>query len=58
MRYLYRRGKGARRRVLHLAQYDPHGHIAQAWCGAAWDTSINVSFGLRVCIRCQRLAYA
>lgn len=60
MRYLYRRGKGARRRVMHLGGYDPMtGHPRlEPFCGSdvGVNTSINVPLGGKVCKRCLRAA--
>jgi hypothetical protein len=57
MAFLYRRGKGARRRVMHLAHYDGHGRIDGSWCGfTEYDTSINLPLGLRTCRNCLRRA--
>lgn len=54
-RFLYRRGPGARRRVMHLAHYNGHGEIDGAWCGFAdYNTSINLPLGQRICKVCQR----
>jgi hypothetical protein len=56
MRYLYKRGRGARRRVLHLTPFDPRTGEAtmQPLCSTrlAFDTTINVPMGKRVCRRC------
>ncbi len=30
--FLYRRGKGVKRRVAHLAMYNRHGEIVGPWC--------------------------
>lgn len=54
-RYLYRRGRGAHRRVMHLAHYDAFGRIDGAWCGMPnLDTSINVPLGRPRCKRCSK----
>jgi hypothetical protein len=58
MTYLYRRGPGAKRRVMHLARYTPHGEIAGTWCGRPWNTSINVGLGQPRCKDCRKRAAA
>lgn len=53
--FLYRRAKGAERRVMHLAHYDAHGQIDQTWCGRTdYDTSINVPLGQPICKVCRK----
>lgn len=53
MSYLYRRGQGAKRRVMHLAHYDRLGRIRGSLCGRTdLDTSINVPLGQPTCKRC------
>lgn len=56
MRYLYARGRGAQRRVMHLARFDAFGNITMApICGrrtAAFDTTCNVTLGRPLCKRC------
>ena len=55
--FLYRRGAGAKRRVMHLAHFDGHGQVDGAWCGfTAYDTSINLSLGRPICRNCLRRA--
>lgn len=59
MRYLYKRGKGARRRVLHLCGYDNRTGLPsmRPICGRVrlpFDTTSNVPFGHRVCRYCVR----
>ena len=57
MIFLYRRGKGVKRRVAHLAMYDKFGEIAGAWCQKREvDTSCNLPLGLRVCKLCKKAA--
>ena len=61
MRYLYKRGKGAKRRVMHLCGYDPKTGqpTMEALCGLVavpFDTTCNFPFGRRVCARCKHLA--
>lgn len=54
-RYLYRYGRGARRRVMHIARYDPFGGIAGTWCGEVRvNTSINLPLGRPLCKRCLK----
>lgn len=56
-RYAYQRGKGAKRRVMHLAAYDRLGN----WTGALCDTktpvntTINMPLALPVCKRCLKI---
>jgi len=54
--FLYRRGKGVKRRVAHLAMFDKHGNIAGTWCGRhpRIDTSCNLPLGLRICKLCRK----
>lgn len=58
MRYLYKRGRGARRRVMHLCGYDPRtGQPTMvALCGSQlrFDTTCNYPLGQRTCLRCRR----
>lgn len=60
MRYLYRRGPGAARRVVHLTPYDPRtgDPTMQPLCGRAngitFDTTINLPLGRPLCKRCRR----
>lgn len=57
MRYLYRRGKGARRRVMHLCGYDPTtGQPSmRPLCGIhyGFDTTCNLPLGGKVCLNCR-----
>lgn len=57
MRYLYRRGHGARRRVMHLTGYDPRTGkpTMEALCGFRYpfNTTSNVPWGQRTCKRCS-----
>lgn len=56
MSYLYRRGQGAKRRVMHLAHYDRLGRIRGSLCGRAdLDTSINVPLGQPTCKLCEAI---
>lgn len=53
--FLYKRGKGAERRTMHIAVYDKRGKIIGAWCGRAdFNTSINLPLGLRICKVCLK----
>ena len=61
MRYLYRRGRGARFRVMHLCGYDWRtGEPTMIpLCGRRYlglNTTINVPLGSRVCKDCARIA--
>lgn len=51
--YVYQRGEGAKRRVMHLAAYNRLGGIVGSLCGRTdFDTSINVPLGQKICSRC------
>lgn len=57
MRYLYKRGKNAKRRVAHLGGYDPLTGQPSLIpiCGRATvqpDTTCNFPLGLRRCKHC------
>jgi hypothetical protein len=58
MRYLYRRGRGARKRVMHLCGHDPltGDPTMIPLCGLPqdFDTTINVPLGKRTCRRCLK----
>jgi hypothetical protein len=56
-RYVYRRGNGALRRVMHLAGYDRLGRFSGVLCGLrlGFDTSCNLPLGRPVCKRCQKI---
>jgi hypothetical protein len=60
MRYLYQRGTGARRRVVHLCGYDPitGDPTMRPVCGRnnglSFDTTSNVPWGQPLCKRCRR----
>lgn len=61
MRFLYKRGRGAKRRVMHLCGYDPRTGqpTMEPLCGdhrLQLDTTINVPLGLRRCRRCVKAA--
>jgi hypothetical protein len=53
-RFVYKRGKGAKRRVMHLAGYNRLGSFVGVLCGSTmpFDTSCNLPLGIRVCKRC------
>lgn len=57
MRYLYKRGDGARRRVMHLCGYDPMtGDPSMlALCGSRLrlNTTCNFPLGRPTCKRCS-----
>lgn len=58
MTLLYRRGPGAARRVMHIAEYDRMGKIRGALCGRDdFNTSINLSLGRPICKDCRRIAH-
>lgn len=56
-RFVYRRGHGARRRVMHLAGYDRLGKFAGVLCGSRlnFDTSCNLPLGQPTCKRCRAI---
>lgn len=60
--FLYRRGRGARRRVMHLCGYDPMtGKPTMVpLCGIhqPFNTTCNLPLGQRTCKRCNRAALA
>lgn len=52
--YLYNRGQGAKRRVMHVAAFDRFGNVAGSWCNRSdFNTSINLPLGLPVCKKCK-----
>lgn len=58
MRYLYQRGSGSKRRVMHLCRFDQLGYSTmQPICGRSngvrFDTTCNVPLGLPLCKRCR-----
>jgi hypothetical protein len=59
--YLYRRGPGAKYRVMHLTLFDPStGRPAmKPLCGMRYpfNTAINVSLSQRRCKRCIKVAF-
>lgn len=56
-RFVYRRGKGMKRRVNHLAGFDRLGRFAGVLCGSdqPFDTSCNLPLRRRTCCRCARI---
>lgn len=62
MRYLYQRGSGAKRRVMHLCGYDPTtGEPSmQPICGRSgglqFNTTCNFPLGLPLCKRCRAVS--
>jgi len=55
--YLYQRGSGAKRRVMHLAAYNRRGECVGALCGEKrvdLNTSCDVPLGLRTCKTCLK----
>jgi hypothetical protein len=56
-RFVYRRGEGARRRVMHLAGYNRLGRFSGVLCGSQLDfnTSCNLPLGRPVCRKCCRV---
>jgi hypothetical protein len=60
--FLFRRGKGAKRRVVHIAEYDRTGNpTMQPLCGRdngiAFDTTSNVPWAQPLCRRCRHALY-
>lgn len=55
--FVYRRGEGAKRRVMHLASFDRMGRQSGVLCGSDYpfNTTINLPLGLKVCRRCRRV---
>lgn len=72
MTYIYRRDKGSRRRVAHILRHNRLGESLRWTDGkdsggmvpmcesrrVRLDTSCNLSLGLRMCARCELLAWA
>lgn len=54
--FLIKRGRRTRYRQAraHIARFDNMGNIAGSWCGARYDVSSNVPWGLRQCQHCLR----
>jgi hypothetical protein len=52
--FVFRRGHGAKRRVMHLAGYDRLGRFAGPLCGSELnlDTSCNLPLGRPICKQC------
>lgn len=57
MRYLYQRGSGADRRVMHLARFDQFGNLSmEPICGrhtAQFNTTCNFPLGRPLCKWCR-----
>ena len=53
--FLYKRGKGARKRVMHLPEYNRHGEIIGTMCHTKLelDTSCNLPLGRPICKKCK-----
>lgn len=56
--FVYRRGNGANRRVMHLASFDRMGRQEGVLCGSdySFNTTINLPLGRPVCKRCRKAA--
>jgi hypothetical protein len=54
-RFAYKRGHGAKRRVMHLAAFDRLGRWAGVLCGSRLDfnTTCNLPLALPICKRCR-----
>ncbi len=54
--YLYKRGKGAATRVMHLPEFNRRGEVIGAACKTtiALNTSCNLPLGRPVCKKCRR----
>lgn len=54
--YIYKRGKGVRNRVMHLAEYDRAGNVVGPACKTTLqvDTSCNIPLGRPVCRKCRK----
>lgn len=60
-RYLFKRGKGVLRRVVHLTGFDPRTGepTMRPLCGRSpltFDMTSNVPFGLPLCKRCRAVS--
>jgi hypothetical protein len=57
--YLYKRGKGAKHRVMHLPEYNRRGEVVGAACGTKLElnTSCNLPLGQPVCKKCRKALY-
>jgi hypothetical protein len=62
MRFLFKRGRGARRRVVHLCAFDAKTGepTMQPLCGrdggVVFDTTSNVPWAKPICKRCKEVA--
>lgn len=56
-RFVFRRGSGSARRVMHLPGFDRLGRFNGVLCGSAldFDTSCNLALGRRTCKRCRKI---
>lgn len=58
MTYLMKRGRGALRRVAHIAEFNPIGQATgRPICGdtrLCYDLTSNVPWGLPTCKRCKQ----
>jgi len=58
VRFLYKRGRGARRRVMHLTPFDPRTGKPTMFplCPTRlpFDTTCNLPLGQRICKRCRK----
>jgi len=57
--YLYKRGKGAKKRVMHLPEYSRSGEVMGAACHTTVElnTSCNLPLGQPVCKKCRKALY-
>ncbi len=58
MTFIYRRGQGAMRRVMHIAAYDRMGReTGQSLCGKnGFNTTCNLPLGQPICKKCKEVA--
>ena len=56
-RFVYQRGSGSKRRVMHLAGFDRLGRFSGVLCGSAlpFNTSCNLPLGQPTCRRCRKI---
>lgn len=56
-RFVFKRGEGSKRRVMHLAGFDRLGRFAGVLCGSTldFDSSCNLPLRRRTCRRCRRI---
>lgn len=58
MRYLYRRGRGSSKRVMHLTPFDPitgrPTMLPLCGKGAGYDTTVNLPLGRPLCKWCAK----